>query len=137
MKRRETLFYATSFILIAMVSFIPVPQLVEISRETTYESGEQNRLEIAYGGPKITWVTVRCNITALIRFLYSNGTWIETKNVLLTALTSVYARFNYNGEHSTTIIEVIANAPFKVTVTYEYPVISELSLIDMIVDSFR
>ena len=127
MKSRTIAFYAVGFILVTTLLLIPFNQLVDENQKLRYTSNDDNRIEITFGGPRITWVTVECNVTAEIHFMYPNGTWIAQQNVLLVSIQSTNARFNYNSEYSTTVVEVIGDEPFLVDITYTYPVVMRMS----------
>jgi hypothetical protein len=107
-------------ILIMALGAIPVDQLLEKEVTTNFSSINENRIEIQFGGPIITWVTVECNIPAEIHYLYPNGTWVGMENVLLASTFAIKARFNYNGEHSSAIVEIISERPFTAHITYTY-----------------
>lgn len=136
MKLRVIAYYIIGFLAVAVLFSIPYSQLVETDHKVSYASDPENRIEITYGGPKVTWVSVVCNITAEIHFMYPNGTWVGQHNVLLASIVSMRAAFNYNGEHSTTIIEIISEEPFVASITYTYLVPMEMSFFERILYSF-
>jgi len=115
-----------------MIVLMPFDQTVEVNDAGTYTSNDDNRVEITYGGPRVTWVTVECNITAEINFMYPNGTWIGIHNVLLASMTSDIARFNYNSEHVTTIVEIVAEQPFTARITYTYLAMMRMSFVERV-----
>ncbi len=119
--------YLIAGILLAIVvCSIPFPQVIDETKTIDYVSEE--RIEIGFGGPSVTWVNVVCNTTVEIRFMYQNGTWISTENVLLASIQTMSASYNFNAEHSTIVLEVSSSSPFHVWITYTYPVETELSL---------
>jgi len=124
-------------LLIVVVVSIPFDQIIEVDEEGMYTSNDDNRIELTYGGPRITWVTVECNITAEINFMYPNGTWIGINNVLLASITSDKARFNYNSEHVTTIVEIVAEQPFLAHVTYTYLAVMRMSYVERFLYTLR
>ena len=136
MKLRMIVYYIVGFILVTTLLSIPFYQLVEENHSVSYTSNDENRIEITFGGPRVTWITVECNITAEIHFMYPNGTWIAIHNVLLASIVSRNARFNYNAEHSTTIVEVIGQEPFVACITYTYLIPMELSCFGRILYSY-
>jgi hypothetical protein len=93
-----------------------------------HQSDDNNQYSIAYGGPKVSWVNVICNRSAEIRFMYQNGTWIATQNVLLKTIQAPSAMFNYNAEHSTTVIEIISDGPFMVRIVYVYLIEMQINI---------
>lgn len=132
MKRRSIAYYILGILLVTMLVLIPYDQLVETNHEVRYTSNDENRIEITYGGPIITWVAVACNITAEIHFMYPNGTWMAIHNVLLASIQSTNAMFNYNGEHSTTIVEIVSEEPFVADITYTYLVSMKMSYVERV-----
>lgn len=136
MKFRVIAYYIVGILLVATLLSLPFEQLVEANREVRYTSNEENRIEITFGGPRITWVAVECNITAEINFMYPNGTWVSIHNVLLVSVVSTNARYNYNSEHSTTIVEIIGEEPFIAYITYTYLVTVEMSYFERVLYSF-
>ena len=127
MKIRMIAYYILGIILVTTLLSVPFYQVVEENHKARYTSNDENRIEITFGGPRITWVFVECNITAEIHFMYPNGTWIAQRNVLLVSVLSTNAGFNYNSEYSTTVVEVISEEPFIVDITYTYPVVLRMS----------
>lgn len=114
-------------ILIAFVlCSVPIPQVIDATRTHDYVSDDQ--IEIGFGGPRITWVNVVCNTTVEIRFMYQNGTWISTENVLLASIQTMSASYNFNAEHSTIVVQISSGSPFQVQITYTYPIEMEMSL---------
>jgi hypothetical protein len=107
-------------ILIIALGSIPFNQLVEKETTTNFASNNENRIEIVFGGPIITWVTVECNISSEIRYLYPSGTWIGMQNILLASTFAIKARYNYNGKHTSAIVEIISEKPFTAHITYTY-----------------
>ncbi len=132
MKSRTMAYYIVGFILVTTLLLIPFNQLVEENHKVRYSSNEENRIEITFGGPRITWVTVECNITAEIHFMYPNGTWVAQHNVLIVSIQSTNARFNYNSEYPTTIVEIISEEPFVADITYTYPVVMRMSYFERV-----
>jgi len=127
MKRPNPESYLILGILLAIaVCSIPFPQAVDTTRTVNYVSDGQ--IEVGFGGPSVTWVSVTCNTTADIRFMYQNGTWIGIENVLLASVQTMSASYNFNAEHSTTVIQISSDNPFQVRITYTYAVERELSL---------
>lgn len=119
-----------SVIFAVVIISVPYNQIVEVREDGRYLSDEGNRIEITYGGPRVTWVTVICNITAEINFMYPNGTWIEMQNILLASMVSDRASFNYNQEQVTTIVEIIAEEPFTAHIIYTYLVVMRMSFVE-------
>ena len=68
--------------------------------------------------------------------MYPNGTWIGQNNVLLASILSTNARFNYNSEYSTTIVEVVSEEPFVADITYTYLVVMTMSYFERALYSF-
>jgi len=126
-KPRTIVYYIVGILLVTILLSIPFYQLVDENHKVRYSSNEENRIEITFGGPRITWVTVECNITAEIHFMYPNGTWVAQHNVLIVSIQSTNARFNYNSEYPTTIVEIISEEPFVADITYTYPVVMRMS----------
>lgn len=124
-------------LLVTVIVLTPFDQIIEANQTAMYRSNDRNRIEITYGGPRVTWVTVECNITAEINFMYPNGTWIAVQNVLLASMTSDKARFNYNSEHVTTIVEIIAAEPFTASITYTYLTIMRMNFIERVLYTLR
>ncbi len=120
MRNRLVICYVVGIILIITLGSIPVDQLVEKEITSNFSSANENRIEIQFGGPIITWVTVVCNISTEIHYLYPNGTWVGMENVLLASTFAIKARYNYKGEHSSAIVEVISEEPFTARITYTY-----------------
>ena len=120
MRTRSMMLYVLGIILIATLGSIPVNQIIERDYTLHYLSNQDNRVEITYGGPQITWVTVECNITTETNFMYPNGTWVGQHNVLLATTVAKIAQYNYLGEHPTIIVEITADQPFTAHITYTY-----------------
>ena len=120
MRTRLFMCYVVGIILIIALGAIPVNQLVEKDITTNFSSTNENRIEIQFGGPIITWVTVECNISTEIHYLYPNGTWVGMENVLLASIFAIKVRYNYKGEHSSAIVEVISEEPFTARISYTY-----------------
>lgn len=136
MKIRTIAFYILSILLVTTLFSVPFYQLVEINHKETYVSNDENRIEITFGGPKITWVTVECNVTAEIHFMFQDGVWTATHNVLLVSILSKNARFNYNSEHPTTVVEIIGQEPFDVRITYTNLIPMEMSCFGRLLYSY-
>jgi hypothetical protein len=115
-------------LLATIVCSIPFTQEVGTIYTVEYQSDDSYQYTIAFGGPKVNWVNVICNRTVEIRFMYQNGTWIATQNVLLKAVQAMNVMFNFNAEHSTTVIEIISDGPFLARIVYMYPVEVEMNL---------
>jgi len=113
-------------LLAIVVCSVPFPQAVDTTKTVDYVSDGQ--IEIGFGGPSVTWVNVICNATAEIRFMYPNGTWIGIENVLLASVQTMSASYNFNAEHSTTVIQITSSSPIQVRVTYTYAIEMDLSL---------
>jgi len=111
---------AIGCILAILFCTIPFKQVVEVNKVEEYTSLDNHHVEVGFGGPSITWVTVRCNRTAEIRFLHQSGVWISTQSVLLASYRTDTASYNFNSEHSTVIIEVISDGPILVYIVYTY-----------------
>jgi len=113
-------------LLASVLCSIPFTQVIDTTRTVDYVSNDQ--IEVGFGGPKVTWVNVVCNTTVEIRFMYQNGTWISTQNVLLASARTISASYNFNAEHTTTVVQILSDSPFRVWITYTYPVEMEMSL---------
>jgi len=124
------LYLVVGILISAVFCSIPFAQVVDATRTVYYVSDDQNRVEVGFGGPKVTWVSVFCNRTAEIRFLYQNGTWMSTQSVLVASIQAMNAGYNYNAEHATTVIEINAEGPFVVRIVYTYPVEMQMSLFE-------
>jgi hypothetical protein len=135
MNPRTIAYYTIGILLVAVLISVPFDQLVETNHKVSYTSDDENRIEITFGGPRVTWVTVACNITTDIHFMYPNGTWMAIHNVLLASIRSTNARYNYNGEHSTTIVEIVSEEPFIAYITYTYLVSMKMSYFERMVYS--
>ena len=120
------LYLVIGLLLVLIVCSIPFPQVIDATRTVDYVSEDQ--IEIGFGGPSVTWVNVVCNTTAEIRFMYQNGTWIGTENILLASVQTMSASYNFNAEHSTIIVQIISSSPFQVQIKYTYPIEREMSL---------
>jgi hypothetical protein len=133
MKHLEPEFYLIIGLLLAsVVCSIPFTQVVDTIRVADYGSDSQNQIEIGFGGPRVTWVNVVCNTTVDIQFMYQNGTWISTQNVLLASVRTISASYNFNAEHSTTVVVISSDSPFRVRITYTYPIEMEMSIFNRI-----
>jgi hypothetical protein len=121
LKRSEFVRYAVAGILLVALLFSVPYRRVEL-RTNSYEAIPQfwHNASIVLGGPMITVVTVELNRTARIQFMHLEGVW--PKNVLLAAFTGTAARYNYNGEHYTIVIEVASSGPIWIRVRYLYVV---------------
>ncbi|MFW9834352.1 MAG: hypothetical protein ACFFEK_10180 [Candidatus Thorarchaeota archaeon] len=122
-------------ILAMLFCSIPFKQVVEVTEAAEYASTDDYQIEVGFGGPSVTWVTVMCNRTSEIRFLYQTGVWISTQTVLLTTYTSMTARFNFNSEHSNNIVEIISDGPVLVRIIYTYLVETEISIFSRVLYS--
>ena len=123
-------------IILAMVfCSIPFKQVVEVTETAEYTSTGDYQIEVGFGGPSVTWVTVLCNRTSEIRFLYQTGVWISTETILLTTYTSMTASFNFNSEHSNNIVEIISDGPVLVRIIYTYLVEAEISIFSRVLYS--
>lgn len=136
MRTRTKVSYIIGIILILVVGSIPVDQMIEKDLKVQYLSDQENRIEVSFGGPRITWVTVECNITAEIHYLYPNGTWVGIQNILLESTTAMRSRFNYYGEHPTVIVEVIGETPFLARITYTYITTMKMSYLERVLYTF-
>jgi hypothetical protein len=129
MKHLTSEFYLIIGLLLAsVICSIPFTQVVDASRVADYISDGQNQIEIGFGGPKVTWVNVVCNTTAQIQFMFQNGTWISTQNVLLASANTMSASYNFKADHSTIVIQISSDGPFKARITYIYLVEMEMSI---------
>ena len=122
-------------ILAMLLCAIPFKQVVEVTEAAEYTSTDDYQIEVGFGGPSVTWVTVLCNRTSEIRFLYQTGVWISTQTVLLTTYTSMTASFNFNSEHSNNIVEIISDGPVLVRIIYTYMVEAEISIFSRVLYS--
>jgi hypothetical protein len=111
--------YAVAGILLVGLLFLVPYRHVEL-RTSSYEATPQSwhNASIILGGPMITLVTVELNRTARIQFMHLEGVW--PKSVLLASFTGTAARYNYNGEHYTIVIEVASSGPIWIRVRYLY-----------------
>lgn len=100
-------------------------------------SSDQYQLEMGFGGPRVTWVTVMCNRTADIRFMYQTGVWVSTQNILLASFRSTTVSYNFRAEHTTNIIEVASDGPFQVRIVYTYLLETEVNLFTRVLYSFE
>jgi hypothetical protein len=125
------------FVLVVIFSSIPFRQVVEVTKTVEYTSNDEYYVEIGFGGPKVTWVKVMCNRTAEIRFMYQSGVWVSQENVLLATFRSTLARYDFNAEHTTNMIEVISEGPILVQIVYTYLTEMESSLFDRFLNTFR
>ena len=116
-----------SIVLVVVFNSIPVTQIVENTSHTEYTSNDEYHIEVGFGGTRVTWVTVECNRTSEIRFMYQDGVWTSTTNTLVASFESTIARHNFDAEHSVYIIEVISDGPILVSVTYTYQIEIETS----------
>jgi hypothetical protein len=133
MKHLEPEFYLIIGLLLAsVVCSIPFTQSVDTTRTAEYRSDGQNQIEIGFGGPRVTWVSVVCNTTVEIQFMYQNGTWISTENILLASVKTMSASYNFNAEHSTIVILISADNPFQVRITYTFSVEMEMSIFNRV-----
>jgi predicted peptidase len=76
----------------------------------------------------VSRVNVICNRSAEIHFMYQNGTWIETENILLETVQARSVMFNFNAEHVTTVVQITSDGPFLVRIAYIYPIETQMSL---------
>ncbi len=136
MRTRTIMCYVVGIILIVVVGSIPVNQIVERDHRAYYLSNQDNRIEVTFGGPTITWVTVECNTTTQVRYMYQNGTWVGQENVLLSSTFAMKAKFNYFGEHSTIVVEIIADGPFMAAITYTYLVAERMTYFERVFNTF-
>ncbi|MFW9768839.1 MAG: hypothetical protein ACFFF9_16425 [Candidatus Thorarchaeota archaeon] len=116
--------------LMLAILFCPIPtkQELDTKRTTMHAFSQDYNFEVGFGGPAITWVTVLCNRTAEIRFLCQEGVWISTETILLASFRTTAARYNFNAEHSTNIVQVRSDGPFEVQIIYTYKLEAELTL---------
>jgi hypothetical protein len=115
-------------LLATAVCSIPFTQEVSAVRTVEHISDDHYQYSVAFGGPRVSWVNVICNRSAEIRFMYQNGTWIETENILLETVQARSVMFNFNTEHATTVVEIISDGPFLVRIVYIYPIETQMSL---------
>ena len=114
-------------VLLVIFNLIPVSQIVEGTSFTEYTSNDRYHIEVGFGGTRVTWVTVVCNRTSEIQFMYQDGVWTSTTNTLVASFESTTARYNYDAEHSVYVIEVTSSGPILVSVTYTYQIEIETS----------
>jgi hypothetical protein len=127
-KPSDNWYIVIGIILLVVVCSIPFRQVVEMTKVEEYTSTDQYHIVIGFGGPKVTWVTVNCNRTAEIRFIYQVGAWLSIQDVLLASFRSTTARYYFNSEHSMNIVEVISDRPIIVRVVYTYLLETEMNL---------
>jgi hypothetical protein len=138
MKRHSSdYFLVIGFVLAILFCSIPFKQVVEVTKAAEYTSIDQYHIEVGFGGPSVTWVTVMCNRTAEIRFLHQTGVWISTQSVILASFKSTEASYNFKSEHSTNIVEVISDGPIRVRIVYTYLVETEVNLFSRVFNSLR
>ncbi|MFW9799516.1 MAG: hypothetical protein ACFFD9_03720 [Candidatus Thorarchaeota archaeon] len=130
-------YFLIGLLLAAVFCSIPFTQVIETVKVVEYTSEDSNRIEAGFGGPKVTQVTVESNRTAEIRFMFLDGVWISTKTVLLASFIATRAGYNYKGEHSTVVIEVLSDEPIRVRIIYTYNVAIESSFLSRALDSLR
>ena len=135
--KKSEWFLIIGFILAILFCSIPFKQVVEVTKGVEYTSMENHHIEVGFGGPSVTWVTVMCNRTAEIRFLYQTGVWTSMETVLLASYRSMAASFNFNSEHSTNIVEVVSNGPILVRIVYSYLIEAEFNLFSRVLYSLR
>jgi hypothetical protein len=129
--KRETIdtLLAIGFILAIIFCTIPFKQVVEVNKVAEYTSIDNHHIEVGFGGPSVTWVTVSCNRTAEIRFLHQSGVWFSTQNVLVASFRTNTASYNFYSEHSTIIVEVISDGPILVRIVYTILTETEANLL--------
>ncbi|MHA2026564.1 MAG: hypothetical protein ACW98U_11755 [Candidatus Thorarchaeota archaeon] len=115
---------------------IPFKQEVEVIKIVEHTSLDQYHVEVGFGGPKVTWVTVICNRTAEIRFMHQTGVWVSTQNVLLASFRSTTASYNFKSEHSLNIVEIVSDGPILVRIIYRYLLVTEVSCFVRVLYSF-
>lgn len=129
--------FAAGTILIIVLGLVPINQVVERNYKAHYFSNQDNRIEITFGGPRVTWVTVECNITTEIHYLYPNGTWVGLRNVLLASAVAMKAQYNYYGEYPTIIVEIVAEEPFMAYITYTYLTTVKMNYFERVLYTFN
>ncbi|UCH04178.1 MAG: hypothetical protein JSW05_11455 [Candidatus Thorarchaeota archaeon] len=123
MRRLENEDYMVIGLLLAtLFCSIPFTQTVEVTEVYEENPEDWHNIISAFGGPPITWVTVELNRTADIRFMYMDGVWRSTENVLLASTTADCASFNYNAEYKTAVIEIKTKGPIHLRILYKYEV---------------
>lgn len=128
-------FLIIGFVLAILLCSIPFKQVVEVEKVKEYTSTDNYHIEVGFGGPSVTWVTVMCNRTAEIRFLYLEGVWISTHSVLLASFKSKAASYDFKSEHSINFVEVLSDGPILVRVVYTCLVETEVSYFSTILYS--
>jgi hypothetical protein len=136
MKRKwSDYFLIIGIVLAILLCSIPFKQVVEVEKAKEYTSTDNFHIEVGFGGPSVTWVTVMCNRTAEIRFLYLEGVWISTHSVILASFRSMTASYNFKAEHTINLVEVISDGPILVRVVYTCLVETEVSYFSTILYS--
>ncbi len=138
MKQRTSDYLLVIGLLIAIIfCSVPFKQVIEVTKVADYTSMENNHIEVGFGGPIVTWVTVMCNRTAEIRFLHQEGVWISTQSVLLASFTSTTASYNVDSEHSTIIVQVISDGPILVRIVYTYLIETEANIFSSVIHPLK
>ncbi|MFX1482903.1 MAG: hypothetical protein ACFFCP_06910 [Promethearchaeota archaeon] len=123
-------------ILATLFCTIPFNQEIEVTKTEMYTSSDLYHIEISFGGPRFTSVTVICNRTAEINFMYQAGVWIGTESVLLASFRSVVVRYDFKTAHATNIVEVKSDGPFLARIVYTYLIETQVSLFSRALNLF-
>lgn len=137
-KRQSTdLFIAIGLILAIVICSIPFRQEVEVAQSEEFTSSDQYRIEIGFGGPRVTHVRVMCNRTAEIRFMHQTGIWVSTSTVLLASVRSTIASYNFESRHSTNIVEIVSDGPIHAYIVYTYLTEANVNLFTRVISMFE
>jgi hypothetical protein len=115
-------------VLATLICSIPYTESVEVTEVYECDPQDWSNIVPSFGGPRMTWVIVELNRTAEIRFMYGDGAWRATHDILLASITADRASFNYNAEYNTVIIEIISEGPIHVRIVYKYDVEKRTSI---------
>ncbi len=124
-------------VLMVIFSSIPFKQVVSVTKTVEYVSDDDYCIQSGFGGPDVTWVTVMCNRTAEIRFMYQSGIWVSAKNVLLASFTSKSVTFYYNKYYTTNMVEIISDGPIQVVIVFGYLIETESSFFENILHMMK
>lgn len=124
-------------VLMVIFSSIPFKQVVNVTKTVEYESDDDYYIQSGFGGPAVTWVTVMCNRTAEIRFMYQSGVWISAENILLASFTSTSATFYYSTHYATNMVEIISDGPIQVVIVFGYLMETESSIFESILHMMK
>ncbi len=130
-------YFVICLLIAAVFCSIPFTQVIETAKVVECTSGDLNRIETGFGGPRVTLVTVESNRTSEILFMFMDGMCRTDDEVLLASFRATHASYNYNGERSTVRILVISDGPILVRIVYTYHVVIESSFFVRALESLR